>query len=313
MGTVESARFQSVFQQSIDQGEVPNEIKDSYEDDEQLSSSGGGKARVEIPVHDSFDRDAYSKVVSSSQLSQPSQPSITSQVSQALVYSSSQLETPISRHRYSSIIWDEDIEGVIPDSQEQPGSSSYKPSETPISKPATSSRQDTEVSTGTTTSSPKASTGSGTLDSASAELLNNFTQASYTARRSHSSSVQFSGASSTRAYPIHNSSQEHQESEAQDIELSGGNLDKNIPSSSSAAQPRVEESSSPDFPPLPDSPLRQLETSSEERDPTQAKPSQTSLLDDHESSSIEFQTQQPLLRDETDDSVPSPHDSLVER
>jgi hypothetical protein len=311
VGTAESARFQSASEESIDQQGKPNEIKDSYEEDQRLTSLGGGKATVEIPIHDSFDRNAYSRVLTSSQLSQ------------SQVHSSPQLQTPKLRHKYSSTIWDEDIEGVIPDSQEQPGSSSYRPSETLISKTTTSSRLGTEVNTGTdleevgvsnteTTSSHGDSKASGTLASEFAEPLNGFSQASYTYKSPYSSSVQAGPIRAPSSNPdqIYSSAQEPREGEAEYIEQSNGLLDKNVLSPHSSAELGVEES---DIRTSSDSLL--FQTSSEERAPvvSQEQPSQTSLAVVQESSSLDFQTQLPLLRDETENIIPSPYASLVER
>lgn len=192
VGTAESARFQSVSQDLVAQEERPNEIKDSYEDDLQLSSAGVVKATVEISVEDGFDRDAYSKVVTSSQLSQPSLPPQSS-----VDLSSSQLQTPAPRHKYSSSIWDEDIEG-IPDSQEPSASSSYKPSETQAANTVSTSPDSIEVHTNTdpdasgfdntqVTSGDQFST-SESGDSGLAQPFD--TQASYKGQATQSSSTQ---------------------------------------------------------------------------------------------------------------------------
>jgi len=197
VGTAESARFQSVSQESVAQKEKPHEIKDSYEDDQQLSSAGVGKARVEIPgPQEGFDRDAYSRVITSSQPSQPSDTSQIPQSSRSQDTSSSQIQNPAPRHRYSSLIWDEDIEGVIPDSQEL-GSSSYVPSTTQVSKAVSTPPENSELQTGTDieaagytqVTSAGNSSASGIVDTQSAEGINALTQASYFDNGLHSSSV----------------------------------------------------------------------------------------------------------------------------
>lgn len=207
VGTVESARFQSVSQEGVAQEGKANEIKDSYEEDQELSSAGAVKAKVAIPVPGWFDRDAYSRVVTSSQPSQLSHASQLPQSSQSQNLSSSQLQTPAPRHKYSSLIWDEDIEGVIPDSQEQPGSSSYKLSETQVSKTISTSLETLEVQTtdfgtsgleNTQVTSGGEFSASGTVDSQFAESLENFTQASYVDQRVQSSSVQTEAPSTDR-------------------------------------------------------------------------------------------------------------------
>lgn len=321
VGTVESARFQSVSQEHVEQEEVPNEIKDSYEDDQQLSSPGGGKARVEISVPDNFNPDAYARVVTSSQLSQLS---YLSQISQSPVQSSLQLQTQTPRHKYSSTIWDEDIEGVIPDSQEQPGSSSYKPSETALSKTATSSRQNTEADTGTdleelgfsnTQTSPhRDSRASGTVDSEFAEPLDSFTQASYTNIDPHSSSVPTESSKPPSSHP-QQISQESRENRSQDVEHPCGLLDETRPPSDFTAPQGLEQASSPALRTSSDLSLRLPESSPEERDlaSSQAQPAQTSDPEVQETSSSAFATQLPLQRDEGDHIIPSPDVSLVER
>jgi len=321
VGTIEPARFQSVSQEHVQQEGVPNEIKDSYEDDQQLSSPGGGEARVEIPVPDNFNHDAYAKVVTSSQLSQLL---YLSQISQSPVQSSSQLQTQTPRHKYSSTIWDEDIEGVIPDSQEQPGSSSYKPSETPLSKTATSSRQNTEADTSTdleelrfsnTQTSPhRDSRTSGTVDSEFAEALDNFTQASYTNIDLQSSPVPTESSRPLSSYP-QQISQESQENRSQDVEHPSGLLDETRPSSDFTSQQGLEQASSPALRTSSDSSLRLPESSPKERDlaSLQVQPTQTSDPEIQETSSLAFATQLPLQRDEGDHITPSPNVSLVER
>ena len=141
-------------QEKVDGAGLPIEIDDSYEEEQRLSSYiPPGDIRVEVGVlSDSFDRDGYYKVPPSSQPSQttPSQPSQDSQPSQHFKSSlpaatSSEFRTSAS-NKLASFIWDEDIEGVIPDSQE-PGDSPYKLPDTPTSKTRASTTQSTENNT----------------------------------------------------------------------------------------------------------------------------------------------------------------------
>lgn len=225
MGTVESARFQSVSQDSVAQEERPNEIKDSYEEDQQLSSAGVAKARVEIPgPQEGFDRDAYSRVVTSSQPSQASQITQIPLSSQSQNLSSSQLQTSAPRHRYSSLIWDEDIEGITLDSQE-PGSSSYKPSTTQVSRTVSTSPESAGIHTGadlevggvenTQVASSGEAGASSSVDSASAEPF--FTQASYTDKGVLSSSVYTDSSEESSPDQITASTQDLRDSQAQEI------------------------------------------------------------------------------------------------
>lgn len=150
-GTIETARFQSVSQETVDSREKPREIKDSYEEEQSLSSESE-RIRVEIPLDETFDRDAYSKVtVTSSQPTQATQPSQPSQPSgPSYTPSQSQLKTPTPR----PFIWDEeegdrkdDTVPIIPDSQDLPRSSSYKPSHTSASKTGVTTRPNTGTNT----------------------------------------------------------------------------------------------------------------------------------------------------------------------
>ena len=146
-GTAETARFQSPPE------EYSLEIKDSYEED---LSSGKGKSidrepvqfRVELPpICEAFDREAYAKLsIKSSQPSQLSQPSQSSeysgsvtsriasqsetlteqiQLSQYLLLEPSSQPKPLKRPLF---LWNEDSPRIIPDSQENQGSSAYIPS-----------------------------------------------------------------------------------------------------------------------------------------------------------------------------------------
>ena len=99
------------------------EIKDSYEDDEDRIGEGV-RVLVELPhLGDSFDRDAYAKILLAS--SQSSQPLLSSQPTAS---------TPTISHIPKNtprkpFIWDEDTPVIIPDSQELLGSLSYEPVE----------------------------------------------------------------------------------------------------------------------------------------------------------------------------------------
>ena len=119
VGTAETARFQSISQETHESGEILTEIKDSYEEDKQLSLYEVIQPRVEIPaVYDNFDRGAYSEVSATSSSSSQPQPSISIDSQ-----SQSQLQTPIQRAKPSNIK-DRDI---ILDSQALPDSSSSRP------------------------------------------------------------------------------------------------------------------------------------------------------------------------------------------
>jgi hypothetical protein len=142
-GTVETARFQSASQETVSSQGQLREIKDSYE--EQSVSKTSGRIRVEIPVDEGFDRDAYSKVtVISSQPSQPTQNSKPSQLSRPATFSQSQSKSTQRR----PFIWDEEDEEadrvpIVPDSQFLPGYSPYTPSQTQASLAAVTTRSNT--------------------------------------------------------------------------------------------------------------------------------------------------------------------------
>lgn len=138
-------------QETADPERKPKEIKDSYED-EQSPSNESGRIRVEIPVDQGFDREAYARVaVVSSQPSQATQPSQYSQSSRpSHTTSLSQFKNPTRR----PYIWDEeDGVPIIPDSPKLSRSSSYKPTQTPTSKTGAS----TPPNTGTNTEADLAS------------------------------------------------------------------------------------------------------------------------------------------------------------
>lgn len=159
-GTAETARFQSVSQEGALSSTLP-EIKDSYEEE---ISNESGRIRVEISVDDDFDRDAYAKIsVDSSQPSQTSQsvhnsPGVLSRQSTQHSHNSaytvplSRFKTP--RPRRGRFLWDEDLPSVIPDSQDLPGSSSFRPSEVTSSNTGTNSRPGTGISVEATRETP---------------------------------------------------------------------------------------------------------------------------------------------------------------
>jgi Class II histone deacetylase complex subunits 2 and 3 len=249
VGTVESARFQSVSQESVAPEERPNEIKDSYEEEQQLSLTGVGKARVEIPgPQEDFDRDAYATVVTSSQPSQTSHISQLPQSAQSQTLSAFQLETPAPRHRYSSLIWDEEIERVIPDSQEP--ASSYQPSETQLPKTVTISPEITaahsragldnsEVRDIQVTSS-EISSPFETVDGESAEPFSS--QASYVDTGVQSSSAQTESCEAQSSVQIPTGTQDLPENQVQN----SGPPSKARTSADSSSQLGVEQPSSPD-------------------------------------------------------------------
>lgn len=120
----------------------PLEIQDTYEKEPLSSRSGvASDLRVVLPAPaGDFDRDAYAIALASSQ----SQAQGTQRSTQSALVSS-QLQTPARKK--SSFIWDEDIEGEILDSVGQPGSSSYKPSDTLATRTSVPTRLDTETTT----------------------------------------------------------------------------------------------------------------------------------------------------------------------
>lgn len=143
MGTAETARFQSVSPEETfaSRKHPPSEVKDSYDEDQQLSNDSG-RIRVVVAVNEDFDRDAYAKFsIQSSQPSQQSQSSHLSPFSQPQsqgIYISQASQSSTSQPQLHpaaprSILSNRDEElgesQVIPDSQE-PGSSSYKHSDT---------------------------------------------------------------------------------------------------------------------------------------------------------------------------------------
>ena len=144
-GTVQTARFQSVSQETVESQGAPSEIKDSYEEEEQLSSiekENVGELRVEVPIPVNLERDAYVTVASSQLSSNPHLSQYIEPSEQSLYApSQSQFQTPTPHPRPSPFIWDEDL---VPDSQGA-DSESYKPSETPTSKSGFTIRPNTEA------------------------------------------------------------------------------------------------------------------------------------------------------------------------
>ncbi|KAH8591476.1 hypothetical protein B0O99DRAFT_632156 [Bisporella sp. PMI_857] len=122
-GTVQSARFQSVSQESVHKPQSPREIKDSYEDEQNNESA---HFRVEVPhLGSDFDYEAYAKVsIASSQVSQQIHSSLGTAPR-------NRFKNPKNR----AFIWDEDTPIVIPDSHE-PGSSSHHPATTIDTEPS---------------------------------------------------------------------------------------------------------------------------------------------------------------------------------
>lgn len=161
-------------QETVDSQRKPKEIKDSYE--EQSLSNGSGRIRVEIPVDEGFDRDAYSKVTVVS--SQPSQNTQTSNPSQSSRLSDTPYQSLFKSSAPRPFIWDEDEEGeevdrvpITPDSQFLPGSSSYVPSETQASYTGVSTQPDTGKKSDLATTS--------SLERTSAAAVVNSTGSSY--------------------------------------------------------------------------------------------------------------------------------------
>lgn len=132
------------------------EIKDSYEEEEKLSSLGERRALVVIPPKDEdFNPEEYDIVsVQSTQPSPNPTPRQRSEQSSRLAdapspirHSSSPIRKSIPRKKNRSCIWDEDIpqsEAIVPDSQEPHASSTYIPSATATSRTDIPSRYTTE-------------------------------------------------------------------------------------------------------------------------------------------------------------------------
>jgi hypothetical protein len=112
--SVDSARF-SVFRVEDLPPDFKDVVDDSFEEDRRSNSNSCTHLQVEIPVCQNLDRDAYAKVSCSS--------------SQAVSTTDSKKDiyTPLTKQQQKVALYDG--EGVIPDSQELTGSSSYHPSE----------------------------------------------------------------------------------------------------------------------------------------------------------------------------------------
>lgn len=130
---------------------IVTEIKDSYEEDLQFSSGNQHEPRVEIgPVSDSFNPDEYQRVAAS-QASQAAQ-STGSLTNSSHLSSPTQLSPrPQRKHkpqlRERLIFWEEDFEGEVPDSQEQPRSLSYVLRETQAAKSQSESYPSIDINT----------------------------------------------------------------------------------------------------------------------------------------------------------------------
>ena len=156
-GTVETARFQSVSQETVDFQGKPTEIKDSCEDEQSLSiGSECIQFRVEIPLKEEFDRDAYLNITVTS--SGPSQETSSSQPSQLSRPSN---PVPLSRFKTAtpySFIWDSEEDLLVPeilDSQVLPASSSHKPTQTQVSKTGVATQQSTSTDTEADLATPR--------------------------------------------------------------------------------------------------------------------------------------------------------------
>lgn len=132
-GTSETARFQSVSQQSLDLQEV-REVKDTYEDETLPLLTRGIQICVGVPV--GFDRGQYQPILVSSQSSQDSSQEVSIPQDSAEDYSL-QDSLPQESTQYSSqrknrrLFVPRQSQFVIPDSQDQVDSGSYEPSTNP--------------------------------------------------------------------------------------------------------------------------------------------------------------------------------------
>jgi hypothetical protein len=135
-GTAETARFQSVSQETVDSQGIVKEIKDSYEEEEQLSNRSGNVSVVVPGLGEAFDRDAYAILATNSQPSQITQPA------QSQVYPTSQSQHKLHTATRRPFLWDEPAP-VIPDSQELTES----PSQTAVSKTGVTTQPDSGANT----------------------------------------------------------------------------------------------------------------------------------------------------------------------
>ncbi|KAH6664409.1 hypothetical protein B0J14DRAFT_245299 [Halenospora varia] len=134
-GSTEVAPFQYVLQETLNPQARPLKIQDSYESPQTILGNGFGLrdkfARVEIPpVPEGFNRDDY-PAVQLSQLSQSTQDITSSPIADHSSLLEVQFRKPARRIRL--IFEEDDIEGIIPDSQE-PGSSPFIPPTTQASR-----------------------------------------------------------------------------------------------------------------------------------------------------------------------------------
>ncbi|CZR56735.1 uncharacterized protein PAC_06624 [Phialocephala subalpina] len=235
-GTKETASLQSASEDNLDLERRSLEIPDTYEEDPISSRVGVGlDIRVEVPAPaEGFNRDAYAIAPLSSQ-SQGQNTQRSPQSAQA----SSQLQTP-ARKISPPFIWDEDIEDEISDSADQPGSSSYKPSDTPAPRTSVPIRLDTETTTGAasgsvdfgTTQSSLARDRSGTTGSYIAEPAASLLAAeSYRGTQVTSTQSESSILDPRTTQQSNFSWRQSGESESQSLELPNRQLDEAIISS----------------------------------------------------------------------------------
>lgn len=315
-GTVESARFQSVSQENIDSERLPGEIKDSYEEDDQLSSDHQpAQVQVEVGVPDDFDREAYARLISSSQPSQVSQLLLSTQNSEQPTSAASPFQ---SRPTRKPFIWEEDI---IPDSQELPDSASYKPSEIaslktdPIVTQNTQSVSDGDfeaIDTRNTqsTSSYIESQDTGNVDSQIAEFESHFGDASYTQGQGQQSS--YGSQSATESHSILESPPPTARQEPGIASSPSQAAELLLTSSTGADQQVTTPPSSPEFPASTEKHLVSLveelcepQLPEESLDSSQLASSSEPQGKDHYSSSISLQTQLPIGYHESE-SIQSP-------
>ncbi|KAE8441525.1 hypothetical protein EG329_004871 [Mollisiaceae sp. DMI_Dod_QoI] len=231
-GTKDTARFQSASQESIALEGLPTEIQDTYAEDSVNSHvEGEPGVRVEIPELAGFDREAYVIAPASSQSSQLIQHTQDSTHSTATF---SQSHTPLAKRLF---IWDEDLEGTVPDSEGQPGSSSYRPSDTPTSRASVPARLDTETVTEQFSDeldfqarqSPVVSNRSGTVGSHLAETGSLLAGQSYRGTQLTSTQNESSIEDPPITQQSNSSWEDSHESESQGIELPSRQIDEATP------------------------------------------------------------------------------------
>jgi hypothetical protein len=176
----------------ISPSKPPREIKDSYEEE----SSGGGiyKSALEVILRppENFNANEYQTVASS----QPSQQSYPSQSTSNPASTSSQPQ-PRPKPPKRPFLWDEEIK--VADSQELPGSSSYKPPETQASgtRPDTATDTDVEPVRSTYLPSSRDETGGSSSESRLAESLEYRPSTSNIVDSQHISEERSTGETST--------------------------------------------------------------------------------------------------------------------